>query len=196
MMEPDTSSPGSSGDVTALLLDWNLGNKAARDRLITRVYQELRRIASRSMRAERSEHTLQPTALVHETYKKLIDQTRVQWRNRAHFFAVAAGLMRRVLVDHARRRGRLRRGGGVPALSIVDEVEPAAEERPVDLIALDAALTELSQLDPDQARIVELRFFAGLNLEETAEAVGSSRATVHRDWTMARAWLHRRLASP
>lgn len=183
----------SSGDVTRLLLEWNKGKLDAREQLIPLVYQELRRLAARSMKSERGEHTLQSTALVHETYQKLIDQRRARWQNRAQFFAVAATLMRRILVDHARRRGALRRGGPAGKLSIAEVTPDAVGPPDVDVVALDEALTELARLDADQARIVELRFFAGLSVPETAEALGISRATVHRDWAMARAWLHQRL---
>lgn len=186
----------SSGDVTGLLLQWNQGKEEARERLIPLVYRELRKLANQSLKSERSEHTLQPTALVHEAYQKLVDQRRVRWRNRAHFFAVAAGLMRRILVDHARRHRAQRRGGDAQRLSISEDLVGAADSRPeVDLIALDDALLELATLDPGQARIVELRFFGGLSAEETAEAVGVSRATVQREWAMARAWLHGRLSA-
>jgi RNA polymerase sigma factor (TIGR02999 family) len=180
-------------DVTGLLLQWSLGSEAARDQLLPLLYRELRGIAARSMRSERPDHTLQPTALVHETWFKLIDQQRVQWRNRAHFFGVAAALMRRILVDHARKRGAQRRGGGADKLSL--EGVPGAEPQGVDVLALDSALEELSRLDEKQARIVELRFFGGLSAEETAEAVGLSRATVYREWDLAKAWLHRRLTA-
>lgn len=183
----------ASGDVTGLLLQWNEGSQEARERLIALVYQELRRLAARALRSERSDHTLQPTALVHEAYLKLVDQRKVQWRNRAHFFAVAAGLMRRILVDHARRHRAARRGGTAPKMSIAEDAVAAPGGPDVDLIALDVALTELHAFDPDQSRVVELRFFGGLTVEETAEAVGASRATVQRDWSMARAWLRERL---
>ena len=182
-----------SGDVTRLLLQWSEGKREARDQLIPLVYRELRRLAVRSLKSERSDHTLQPTALVHEAYEKLVDQRQVHWKDRAHFFAASAALMRRILVDHARRRGALRRGGSAKKVSM-DGVEVATAPD-VEVLALDEALTELAGFDPDQARIVELRFFAGLSLPETAEAVGVSRATVHREWAMARAWLHRRLSA-
>ena len=186
----------STGDVTGLLLEWNQGSEEARERLIPLVYRELRRLAGRSLRSERGDHTLQATALVHEAYLKLVDQRRVRWQNRAHFFAVAAGLMRRILVDHARRHGALRRGGDAQKLPLAEEVVGAPAQSDIDLISLDAALTALAALDSDQARIVELRFFGGLSVEETAEAMAVSRATVNREWSMARAWLHRRLTAP
>jgi RNA polymerase sigma-70 factor, ECF subfamily len=184
-----------AGDVTALLLELGEGREAAREELIPLVYEELRRIAGRSFGRERSGHTLQPTALVHEVYQKLVDQQRVQWKNRNHFFAVAASLMRRILVDHARKRDAQRRGGGAERVALEEGNEVAAPGLDVDMLALDAALSELAAFDPGQARIVELRFFAGLSVVETAEALGSSRATVQRDWAMARAWLHRKLTA-
>ncbi len=186
-------STASSGDVTGLLLRWNEGNPEARAQLIPLVYRELRRLAGRAMKSERGDQTLQPTALVHEAYQKLIDQRRVRWQNRAHFFGVAATLMRRILVDHARRRDAHRRAGEAERLLITDAASGPSWEPDIDLIALDQALSELARLDPDQARIVELRFFGGLTAVETAEAVGISRATVHREWAMARAWLHHQL---
>ena len=180
-------------DVTGLLLDLSNGFAGAREQLIPLVYEELRRMAARSFQAERSDHTLQPTALVHEVYSRLVDQQRVEWKSRAHFFGVAATLMRRVLVDHARKHRALRRGGGLDKLELEGAAEAGVKGPDVDIIALDDALNELAALDPEQARIVELRFFSGLSVEETAEAVGRSRATVHRDWAMARAFLHQRL---
>src|SRR5712691_2281100 len=173
-------STAPSGDVTRLLLRWNEGTPEVREQLIALVYRELRRLAARSLKSERSGHTLQPTALVHEAYKKLIDLRRVRWQNRAHFFAVAATLMRRILVDHARRRAVVRRARDAQRLSIAETARGAALPT-VDVIALDEALTELAGLDPDQARIIELRFFAGLTVAETAKAVGVSRATVLRE---------------
>jgi RNA polymerase sigma factor (TIGR02999 family) len=187
----DEDHPVAPPDMTGLLLEWSAGSDDARRSLIPLLYREMRRLAGRAMRAERRDHTLQPTALVHETWLKLIDQDRVQWRNRAHFFGVAAGLMRRILVDHARRRSAQRRSGEKVALP--DEL--AAPQEGVDVVALDGALVQLAALDETQARIVELRFFGGLTLEETAEAVGVSRATVCREWDMARAWLHAQLAA-
>lgn len=189
MISPDP------GDVTLLLLEWNRGDAEAREKLIPLVYCELRRLAGRSLRGERGDHTLQPTALVHEAYLKLIDQRRVRWRNRAHFFAVAAGLMRRILVDHARRRNAQKRGAGVARVS-ADETAAVPWARDVDVLDLDRALTELSGFDPEQGHVVEMRFFGGLSIEETAEALGRSKATVNRDWSMAKAWLHQRLAGP
>jgi len=183
-------SAAFSGDVTGLLLQWGEGKQKVREELIRLVYRELRGLAARALKSEGGDHTLQPTALVHETYERLIDQRRVHWQNRAHFFAVAATLMRRLLVDHARRR---RRATAIEKLLVTGVAVTGIPE--IDVIALDRGLTELAELDPRQARIVELRFFAGLGVVETAEAVGVSRATVERDWAMARAWLHRRLTA-
>lgn len=181
--------------VTGLLIDWSNGDRAALDRLMPIVYQELRGIADRRLGMENRPHTLQSTALVHEAYVRLIDQNRVQWRNRSHFFAVAACLIRRVLLDHARRRLAEKRGGQAARIALEDQI--ACTPGPdVDLIALDQALEALAELDPAQAQVVELRFFAGLTLEETAEALGISTATVKRDWVTARAWLYDRLSRP
>ena len=187
-------SPMTS-DVTALLLAWNHGDRDALDHLMPLVYQELHRIAGAHFRRERPEHTLQATALVHEAYLKLVNQQHAHWENRTQFFAVAAQLMRRVLVDHARAQAADKRGGGVTRLSLNDAAEPRAidGQTDVDVLALNAALDELAALDPRQARVVELRFFGGLDLEETASALETSLTTVKRDWTMAKAWLYRAL---
>ena len=183
-----------SGDVTALLRAWDEGRTTARDELIGLVYRELRRIAARSLASERDDHTLQPTALVHEAYERLADLRSAHFNDRAHFFAVAAGLMRHILVDHARRRRSLRRGGAAEKLALDENLARSERDaEAVDVIALDVALDELARLDADQARLVELRYFAGLGPNEIAEAMGISRATVHRKWTMARAWLHLQL---
>lgn len=176
------------GHVTQLLLAWGDGDREALEGLIPVVYGELRHIARRYLRHERPEHTLQPTALVHEAYLKLIDQQRARWQNRAHFFGVAAQLMRRILVDHARTHVAAKRGGGVPAVTLVDAAG-ASPAHGIDVIALDEALTRLTSLYPEQGRLVELRFFGGLTIEETAEAMGLSPATVKRQWAVARAWL-------
>ena len=180
------SSP--PGDVTRLLLAWSDGDRDALEGLIAVVYAELRRIAERYFRHERPDQTLQATALVHEAYFKLIDQDHARWQNRAQFFGVAAQLMRRILVDHARTRGALKRGGGVSPVTLVDAAGAAAP-RGVDVIALDDALTRLTKLYPDQGRLVELRYFGGLTIEETGEAMGISPASVKRQWAVARAWL-------
>jgi len=182
-------------DVTALLLAWNKGDRDALEHLMPLVYQELHRIAAAHFRRERPEHTLQATALVHEAYLKLVDQRHARWENRSQFFAVAATLMRRVLVDHARAQAADKRGAGATRLSLGDVAEPRAigGEADVDVLALNEALDKLAALDPRQARVVELRFFGGLDLEETASTTETSLTTVKRDWIMARAWLYREL---
>ena len=161
------------------------------------VYDELHRQAARAMRRETPEHTLQATALVSEAYLRLIDQRRVQWRNRAHFFGVAAQLMRRILVDHARGRHAAKRGGGMAQLTLGDDdaASGAPDERGVDVLVLNEVLERLATMDPAQARIVELRYFGGLTIEDTAEALGVSPATVKREWAVARAWLRRELGT-
>lgn len=179
-------------DVTRLLADWREGDQQALEQLAPLVYDELRRLAGRYLRRERINHTLQSTALVHEAYLRLIDQSRVQWQNRAHFFGVAAQMIRRILVDHARGHQAAKRGSGVARLSL-DEALDASAPRDLDLVALDDALETLARLDPQQSRIIELRYFAGLSIEETAEVVGVSPATVKREWASARAWLFREL---
>jgi RNA polymerase sigma factor (TIGR02999 family) len=182
----------SSPDVTQILQEVSGGDKDAPARLMPLVYDELRRLADHYLRQERPDHTLQPTALVHEAYLKLIDQTRVDWQNRAHFFGVAAQLMRRILVDHARRHRASKRGGLRQKLTL-DEAVDYSQPRDLDLVALDDALNALAQMDARQSQIVELRFFGGLTIEETAEALGISPATVKVDWSMAKAWLRREI---
>ena len=184
--------PPGAIDTTELLVKWGKGDQQALQELMPRVYDELRRLAGHLMRQERAGHTLQPTALVHEAYLRLVDQTRADWRNRAHFLAVAARMLRRVLVDHARAKQRLKRSSGTVVLSL-DESLVSGRERNLDVVALDEALSELARLDPQQSRIIELRFFAGVSIEETAASLGISPATVKRDWAVARAWLYRRL---
>ncbi len=179
--------------VTRLLQDWGNGDQQALERLTPLVYGELKRLAARYLRRERPDHTLQSTALVHEAYLRLIDQRSVHWQNRAHFFGVAAQLIRRILVDYARNRNAAKRGAGACKLSLDDVVEAPRMERNLDLVALDDALEALARIDPQQSRIVELRFFAGLSIEETAEVLRISPATVKRDWTAAKAWLYRDL---
>jgi len=181
-------------DVTQLLLDWNAGDAGALDALMPRVVGELRRVAGRFLRREQVGHTLQPTALVNEVYLRLIDRRRVSWQDRAHFFGFAARTMRRVLVDHARARSAAKRGGDEPPVTLVET--PAAKEGadPVDVIALDEALHKLAALDEKQARVVELRFFAGLTVNETAEVSGIPRASVTRYWALAKAFLYRELS--
>ncbi len=178
-------------DVTGLLVAWSNGDGGARDRLIDAVYRELRLLARRYLRGERTEHSLSPTALVHEAYLKLIDQRRVQWQNRSHFFAIAANVMRRILVDHARAHGAAKRGAGMQAP--LQDVTLGRDPYDLDLIALDAALERLAAIDERQSRLVELRFFGGLTIEEVAAALDVSPITVKRDWALARAWLYREL---
>jgi RNA polymerase sigma factor (TIGR02999 family) len=184
-----------ASDVTALLLSWSGGERSAADRLIPVVYDELRRQAARAMRREGPEHTLQTTALVHEAYLRLVDQRRVEWRNRAHFFGIAAEVMRRVLIDHARARLAAKRGGGGTRITLGDAGAVSAPDVDADVLALHEALERLAGFDPDQARLVELRYFGGLSIEETAQALGVSPATVKREWVLARAWLRRELGA-
>lgn len=184
----------SKHEITQLLLGWNQGNKQALDALIPLVATELRRIAERHLRGESNDHTLQPTALVNECYLRLIDRRQVSWQDRAHFFGFAARTMRRILVDHARARRSAKRGHGVRAIPL-DEHVTVAMEADVDVVALDEALKTLATLDERQSHIVELRFFAGLTIKETAEVLGIAEATVSRDWTSARAWLFRELSA-
>ena len=183
---------GRSTEVTSLIEAWGRGDASALDRLIPMVYDDLRKVAGRRLRMEREGHTLSATALVHETYLRLMGQQPSHLENRSHFFAVASELMRRILVDHARRRAASKRGGGAVRLTLDPELVGGAAPD-LDLVALDDALSELATLDPRQARIVELRFFGGLSAEEAAMVLGISRATVERDWGLARAWLYRRL---
>jgi RNA polymerase sigma factor (TIGR02999 family) len=184
-------------DVTGLLQAWGQGDREAGERLIPLVYDELRRQAARHLRREKREHTLRPTALVHEAYLRLAGQRDAVWSNRAQFFGVAAQVMRRILVDHARRRGASKRAGSWRRVSL-DEAMVRAEPRDLEILALEEALSELASLDPDKARLVELRYFGGLSLEETAEVLQVSESTVTREWRMAKAWLFRRItgASP
>ena len=182
------------GEVTELLSQYRGGRREALDRLVPIVYDELRKIAARYLRAEWANNTLQPTALVHEAYMRLVDQREVEWQNRAHFYGVAAQLMRRLLVDHARSRNRRKRGGGLLLVPLEEhDVAGPQPDDGLDLMALDDALERLAALSSQQARIVELRYFGGLSIEETAEVLGVSTMTVKRGWAMARAWLHREL---
>ncbi|MHC4416683.1 MAG: sigma-70 family RNA polymerase sigma factor [Planctomycetota bacterium] len=183
----------SPKDVTLLLVHASDGDGRALDQLLPLVYDELRALAEGLMWRERQDHTLQPTALVHEAYLKLVDQTRVRWENRAHFFAVAGQAIRRILVDHARRHRRLKRGGEKTTLAL-DEGLVASYQRVVDLVALSEALDDLERHNPQQARIVEMRFFSGLSIEETATVLDVSTATVEREWRYARARLYRILS--
>lgn len=182
-----------TNQVTQLLIDWSKGDKAALDKLIPYVYDELRRLARHYMRREHAGHTLQTSALINEAYLRLVDQS-VAWQNRAHFFGIAARLMRQILVDHARAHQYAKRGGGAEKVSL-DEAANLAQGRAAEIVALDEALESLTALDPQQGRIVELRFFGGLTIEETAEVLGISHATVERDWSVARAWLRRQMSN-
>jgi RNA polymerase sigma factor (TIGR02999 family) len=178
--------------ITERLIAWGSGETSALDDVMRAVYQELRRMADHYLRLERPDHTLQPTALVHEAYLRLIDQRKVSWQNRAHFFGVAAQMMRRILVDHARTKQRGKRGGAARKLSL-DEVMNLSQGRAADLVALDDALKALAEIDPRKSQVVELRFFGGLNVEETAEVLDVSPQTVLRDWKMAKAWLYQEM---
>ena len=182
----------TTANITQLLTDWGKGDRAALDRLVPIVHRELRQLARRELRRERPQHTLQPTALVNELFLRLVKQHHAVWQNRAQFFGVAAQLMRRILVDFARARHNLKRGGAAQRVSL-DEALLVPQEPDPDLIALDEALNALAVLDPRQARAVELRFFGGLSVEETAEVLQISPETVHRDWRVAKAWLLREL---
>lgn len=179
----------SSDEVSELLIAWSNGDQAALDKLIPLVYQELHQLASRYMRQEDPGHTLQTSALVNEAYLKLVDQRNVKWQNRAHFFAIAAQLMRRILVDHARTRTRVKRGGDQKKISF-DETAIASNEKAAEFIALDDALTALAKLDAQKSRIVEMKIFCGLNIEEIAEVEKVSPSTIEREWRKAKAWLH------
>ena len=187
------SDSADSKDITLLLREWSDGNGEVLDALVPLVYEELRRQAARYLRRERPDHTLQTTALIHEAYLKLIDQRDVEWESRTHFYAIAAQAMRRILVDYAKTRHREKRGGDDIKLPLEEAMLVATKEKSVDLTALDEALDKLAERDAQQARIVELRYFSGLSLDETAEAMHISRATVARDWQMAKAWLLREL---
>jgi RNA polymerase sigma factor (TIGR02999 family) len=184
--------PASSTQINRLLADWGRGNEEAREALIPVVYDELRRVARRHLRRERPDHTLQSAGLVNEAYLRLVRQETPQWQDRAHFFGVAAQLMRHILVDHARNRLAAKRGGGAPRLSLDSDKAPAQKQE-FELVALDDALGKLITLDPQQGRLIELRFFGGLSIEETAVVLGISPATVKREWATARAWLRREL---
>jgi RNA polymerase sigma factor (TIGR02999 family) len=186
---------GTSSEVTRMLREWSAGDASAADRLLPVLYGELRRLAAGYLRRERTGHTLQPTALVNEAWMKLAGQDTT-WQNRAHFLGVAAGAMRRILVDHARRRQAQKRGGGERRVTLTDGVAAAGGGNEIDLVRLDEALERLAALDARQARMVTMRFFAGLTVEETAEALGVSEKTVKRDWAAAKAYLRRELGGP
>jgi RNA polymerase sigma factor (TIGR02999 family) len=186
---------GGRSEITQLLVAWSDGRRDALDRLIPLVYDDLRRLAVGYMVREPQGHSLQPTALVHEAYVRLVDQQRVQWRNRAHFFGVAASMMRRILVDHARARRADKRGGEVEHVTLLGDEVAVDGPNQVDVLALHESLERLAKFDPQQERIVELRYFGGLTIEEAAEVVGISEATVVREWTIAKAWLRADLST-
>ena len=192
-MPPDVVAGRARKDVTGLLVAWGRGDESVLDELMPIVHGELRRLARRLMRGERGNHTLQTTAVVNEAYLRLVDLNRVRWQDRAHFFAISARLMRRILVDHARSRKYLKRGGLLRRVSL-NEALIVSGERGTDLVALDDALVALAAVDPRKSQVVELRFFGGLSIEETAEALHVSGETVVRDWRFARAWLRRELS--
>jgi RNA polymerase sigma factor (TIGR02999 family) len=179
--------------VTGMLSEWQGGNEAALERLMPVVYLELHRLASRLLRGERPGHTLQTTALIHEAFLKLVDLRDISWQNRAHFFAIAATQMRRILIDHARGKNREKRGGGVKVVPLEETMIVLGNEQKIDFIALDEALERLAKIDPRQVRIVELRYFSGLTLDETALVLNISRSTVAEEWAVAKAWLRREL---
>jgi RNA polymerase sigma factor (TIGR02999 family) len=201
----DTSNPilfpmgrqmtSPSHEVTKLLKNWGAGDESAPDKLMPLVYDELRRLARRYMRREKPGHTLQTSALVHEAYVRLVGQTKIQWESRAHFFGIAARLMRQILVDQARRRNFAKRGGAAAIRVSLTEAASVAEEQSASVIALHDALNNLEKIDPRKSRIVELRFFGGMSIEETAEALKVSPGTVMRDWTFARAWLRKEMGA-
>lgn len=185
--------PQGESAVTSLLAQWAGGDAAALDSLIPLIYDDLHRIAARHLRQEKPEHTLQATALINEVWLRLVGERTISWQNRAHFFGVSAEIMRRILVDHARRKQAGKRGGGMATI-VLDENVDWSDERDVSLVALDDALVALALLDPQQSKVVELRFFAGLTVEETAEVLGVSPTTIKREWRTARAWLLNEMA--
>jgi RNA polymerase sigma-70 factor, ECF subfamily len=180
-------------EVTQLLVDWGNGNQAALDQLIPLVYTELRQLARRYMSRKRPGHTMQTTALIHEAYLRLVDQNQVRWENRAHFLGIAARLMRQILIEHARRHTRAKRGGGAGTIAL-DEAAIVSQTRAAELLALDDALERLAAIDPRKSRVVELRFFGGLSVEEAAIVLNVAPNTVLRDWRLAKAWLHREIS--
>lgn len=184
----------SQVDVTQLLVDWKNGERTALDKLIPIVYQELRKIARNYLRYKSKDQTLQTTALVNEAYLKLIEQNKVNWQNRLHFFAIAANIMRRIVIDNARRNSRIKRGGEVVKISLDEEKIDVSDERASVLLSLDEALNRLTELDPQKAQLVELRYFGGLSIEETAQVLEISTATVTRQWRAVKAWLHKEIA--
>jgi RNA polymerase sigma factor (TIGR02999 family) len=182
-----------SPEITRMLIEWSKGDRQALEKLIPVVYEELRRQAARYLRRERSGHTLQTADLIHEAYLRLVDQENVEWQNRAHFYAISATLMRRILIDHARRRGRAKRGGSGIVLSLREGMQAADQAWDSNLLALDEALTRLAAIDPRQSQIVELRCFSGLSIQQTASVLGISPTTVKDDWNSAKAWLRREI---
>ena len=186
-------SESSAQNVTKLLVQWSKGDQRALEALVPLVYEELRRVARYYLRQEKQNHTLSSTALVHEAYLRLVNQKDVNWQNRAHFFGVAAQMMRRILVDHARHHAYAKRGGGALTLAL-EEAIATPRRREIDLVALDDALDSLAKLDERQSRMVELRFFGGLSIEETSEVLGISAPTVKREWASARAWLYQEIS--
>jgi RNA polymerase sigma factor (TIGR02999 family) len=192
MSEVEMKSDPSSHEVTHLLISWSDGDKSALERLLPLIYRSLQKIAHVHLNRERSGHTLQTTALVHEAYLKLVDQTSVDWKNRSHFFAIASQAMRRILIDYARKQIAEKRGGNEEKISL-DEIDITQISPDQNLLNLDEALKDLENIDPHQSRIIELRYFGGLTVEETAEVLQTSARTVAREWAMARAWLFRKL---
>ena len=182
-----------NSEITEMLLDWSNGSHAALEELMPVVYKELHKLAARYLRHERQNHSLQTTALIHEAYIKLIDQKNVNWQNRSHFFAVSSQMMRRILVDHARTKQRQKRGGIAVDIPLSEVTIAIDKNKSIDLIELDEALNRLKEIDERQVKVVELRYFSGLTLEETAEVLKISRSTVAEDWSLAKAWLHRAL---
>ena len=182
-------------EITQMLIELTDGNQEVVNQILPHIYDELKRLASSYLRRERVDHTLQPTALVHEAYMKLIDQKRVQWQNRAHFFGIAAQVMRRILMDNARKHKADKRGGEAEKLPIEEEILVVSHEKSAELIALDDALQTLAEIDEQKAKIVELRYFGGLSIEETAEVMGVSVPTINRQWRMAKAWLYSQIAA-
>ena len=191
----DVPARGSPPDITGLLRQWSEGDAEALDRLMPVIYEECRRIAARQIHQQQRDQTLDSTAVVHELYLRLIDQRRATWENRAHFFAIAAQLMRRILVDYARARAAQKRGGGALLVSLDAAADTPNDPKAEDIVAIDEALERLAATDADQVRIIELRFFAGLTVEDTARGVGRSPRTVKREWQLAKAWLYRELHS-
>jgi RNA polymerase sigma factor (TIGR02999 family) len=181
-------------DITQMLIELTDGNSEVVNQILPHIYDELRRLAGSYLRRERTDHTLQPTALVHEAYMKLIDQKQVRWQNRAHFFGIAAQVMRRILMDHARKHKADKRGGEADKLPLEEGILVVSQGKSAELVALDDALNELAEIDPQKAKIVELRYFGGLSIEETAEVMGVSVPTINRQWRMAKAWLYGQIA--